>query len=595
MAYGVVGLDVSFYQDNPDTVRQIDFVQMSKNAKFAIIRAGQNIWIDPDFSYNWIEAKKVGLLRGSYWFYDSRVEPKKQAELYASLFNGEYGELPLFADFEEKYGGVYGGFENWKIFIEHLKLITGHEIGVYTNYYYFKEFVPLGERAYFSQYPLWIAAYNNVAPLVPENWSKWEFWQFTDNGDGAFFGVESSRVDVNYFNGTLAEFESKYGGSITPPPIDENSNYGLISSRKYYDGMDYSKYKVQTSHGDIVYHVVEIETSKASFFVSPQLRSRKYVPDFLELYDLDLAINGDGFISTTIAGYAVSEGIPYGTQGIEETTYISKTNFFNDLKPSRDLIWNAISYPNRLVRDGKLANITRKDIDPRSAFGYSKDNSKFVFVAVDGKETYSVSRTGMSFEEVGNILIEHGCWVGNMLDGGGSTTLAVQDNGIKVINEPCGEDYVAKYNFNMRRVANVLGIRMKTVSIPETEIPIPEEEDPPPVTGDKMQYIIKNPVKPRKTPSMFETMTKAELPIGYTFESVGSTMVSQNISGTYYDIEFIQMPDGYYIPKYLGYTGLHYAEAVVGTPPPEVDIYMPTKVTVENQGGVYIATSFTKQ
>lgn len=49
MAYDVVGLDVSFYQDNPDTVRQIDFVQMKKNAKFAIIRAGQNAWVDSDF------------------------------------------------------------------------------------------------------------------------------------------------------------------------------------------------------------------------------------------------------------------------------------------------------------------------------------------------------------------------------------------------------------------------------------------------------------------------------------------------------------------------------------------------------------------
>ena len=33
----------------------------------------------------------------------------------------------------------------------------------------------------------------------------------TIEADGHFHGVESSRVDVNYFNGTLEEFNSKYG------------------------------------------------------------------------------------------------------------------------------------------------------------------------------------------------------------------------------------------------------------------------------------------------------------------------------------------------------------------------------------------------
>ena len=83
---------------------------MRFTAGFAIIRAGQNLWPDRDFKLNWREAKLAGLPRGSYWFYDSRVDPKKQAELWISLFNGDFGELPLFADFEDNYGGSFKGW-----------------------------------------------------------------------------------------------------------------------------------------------------------------------------------------------------------------------------------------------------------------------------------------------------------------------------------------------------------------------------------------------------------------------------------------------------------------------------------------------------
>ena len=42
-----------------------------------IIRAGQNLWEDNKFKISWQGAKSAGLLRGSYWFYDSRANPKR--------------------------------------------------------------------------------------------------------------------------------------------------------------------------------------------------------------------------------------------------------------------------------------------------------------------------------------------------------------------------------------------------------------------------------------------------------------------------------------------------------------------------------------
>jgi len=222
----VIGPDVSFYQDDPETPQGIDFVKMRASAGYVIIRAGQNSWVDSDFKVNWREAKLAGLPRGSYWFYDSRTEPKKQAELWVQQFGGDFGELPLFADFEEAYGGAYKGWRNWYTFLERLKtLVGGHEIAIYTAYYYWRDNAPNATTQttnlnYFKQYPLWIANYSTTEPLVPLPWKKgeWLFWQYTEVGDGKLYGVESKGIDLNYFNGDLAAFRARFNLSDTPIP-----------------------------------------------------------------------------------------------------------------------------------------------------------------------------------------------------------------------------------------------------------------------------------------------------------------------------------------------------------------------------------------
>ncbi len=128
----VIGPDVSFYQDDPQTPQGIDFIKMRKaGAGYVIIRAGQNLWGDRDFKANWREAKAAGIPRGSYWFYDSRADPKRQAELWVSQFDGDFGDLPLWCDFEDNYGGSYRGWKHWYTFIERIKVLTSNvEIGV---------------------------------------------------------------------------------------------------------------------------------------------------------------------------------------------------------------------------------------------------------------------------------------------------------------------------------------------------------------------------------------------------------------------------------------------------------------------------------
>ena len=223
----LIGPDVSFYQDDPETPQGIDFFKMRESAGYVVIRAGQNLWVDTDFKGNWREAKLAGMPRGSYWFYDSRADPKRQAELWVQQFDGDFGELPLFGDFEETYNGAFKGWKNWYSFLERLKQLVpaGKEIAVYTGYYYWIENttsagIPQQSLEYFHKYPLWIANYGNAQPLVPKPWAKseWTLWQFTDNGDGQLYGVESKNIDLNYFNGDINAFRTRFKLSDSPLP-----------------------------------------------------------------------------------------------------------------------------------------------------------------------------------------------------------------------------------------------------------------------------------------------------------------------------------------------------------------------------------------
>jgi GH25 family lysozyme M1 (1,4-beta-N-acetylmuramidase)/predicted lipoprotein with Yx(FWY)xxD motif len=214
----VVGADVSFYENDPQTPEALDFNKMKKAADFVIIRAGQNLWPDPDFEENWLASRQAGLPRGSYWYYDSRIDPGRQADLWYQLLDGEFGELPLFADFEESFDGRYKGWRNWYDFLEHLRSLVGDkEIGIYSSYSYWRDNAPRAlvqndQLEYFHRYPLWIANYGVQKPAVPKPWGadEWLFWQFSEVGNGRAYGVESKGIDLNYFNGDLQAFQHRF-------------------------------------------------------------------------------------------------------------------------------------------------------------------------------------------------------------------------------------------------------------------------------------------------------------------------------------------------------------------------------------------------
>lgn len=203
--------DVSFYQylykdlTYKEITAYIDFEFMKAQTPGVIIRAGQNLWVDRAFHVSWEAARRAGMQRGSYWFYDSRANPKRQAELWVETLGNDTGELELWMDYEDHYGGQYGRLEDLYDFAERLRVLLPHkQLGVYTGYYYWMERISPAE-SYFSQYPLWIAAYGVESPKIPPTWSDWFMWQYTDNGRGYEWGVKSGNIDLNYRRGELGK------------------------------------------------------------------------------------------------------------------------------------------------------------------------------------------------------------------------------------------------------------------------------------------------------------------------------------------------------------------------------------------------------
>lgn len=89
-----------------------------------------------------------------------------------------------------------------------------------------------------------------------------------------------------------------------------------------------------------------------------------------------------------------------------------------------------------LVRGGAVVPQTDKAVHPRTAAGFSADGRTMFLVTIDGRMADS---RGMSYEELGRLLVELGAHEALNLDGGGSSTLVAREAGetsLDVENEP---------------------------------------------------------------------------------------------------------------------------------------------------------------
>jgi lysozyme len=199
MSGQVQGIDVSHAQQTVDwnEVRQAGKV-------FVFIKATDGItYTDPLFAANWSGAKAAGLLRGAYHFYETNDDPAAQAENFLNVVKLEPGDLPPVVDIERTKGGESAGqiVRDLQTWLDMIERATGRVPILYTGPGYWDS---LGTSA-FGRYPLWVAEYGVQSPKLPAGWASWAFWQFSESGTVA--GIAGA-VDLDLFNGSLAELQA---------------------------------------------------------------------------------------------------------------------------------------------------------------------------------------------------------------------------------------------------------------------------------------------------------------------------------------------------------------------------------------------------
>ncbi|MCT4604752.1 MAG: phosphodiester glycosidase family protein [Marinisporobacter sp.] len=106
-----------------------------------------------------------------------------------------------------------------------------------------------------------------------------------------------------------------------------------------------------------------------------------------------------------------------------------------------------------IVKDGIVMNdhyMNIKGKHPRTALGISRDEDQVFFVTIDGR---TKSYTGVTQQELGQIMISLGAYNAINFDGGGSTDMVVRPLGEenkKVVNHPSGG--------SERRIMNGIGV-----------------------------------------------------------------------------------------------------------------------------------------
>ena len=194
----VFGIDVSYYQGD------IDWNAVAADGvEYAIVRVSHSTqFFDPQFDTNLAGSRAAGLHTGVYQYFEPDEDPIAQADLLLdALGELQPGDLPPVIDVESTAGlppaQVASAVRAW---IDHVEAELGVPPIIYTGHYFWQDNVASAE---FGGYPLWIAWYGVECPgNVPTGWSEWAFHQYCDCGNVA--GV-SGQVDVNRFNGSLAD------------------------------------------------------------------------------------------------------------------------------------------------------------------------------------------------------------------------------------------------------------------------------------------------------------------------------------------------------------------------------------------------------
>ncbi|MCD6498919.1 MAG: hypothetical protein J7M25_11560 [Deltaproteobacteria bacterium] len=201
------GIDVSHWQGVVDWDRVA-----ADGVTFAFMRVSDGTRVlDSQFSRNWSETRRVGIIRGAYQFFRPKQDPEGQADVLIDALGGTVtpGDLPPVIDVEVSDGlsrsTVTTRIQRWVDRVEsrlHVAPIVYTSPGLWSS---------ISGSDDFENLALWVAHYRVTCPRMPWPWTQWAFHQYSDRE--SVNGI-SGKVDGDKFNGTLADLQALTGASF---------------------------------------------------------------------------------------------------------------------------------------------------------------------------------------------------------------------------------------------------------------------------------------------------------------------------------------------------------------------------------------------
>ncbi len=187
------GIDVSHYQG------LIDWKDVSASGMvgYVYIKATEGAGLMDDcYEYNLREARKHGLLAGSYHFFRSNASVEEQmANMTATVKKNEQDLIPII-DVERVNGSVSTFISRLHAFMNAVEKHYGCKPILYTFVNFYNKYL---QGQGFGKYPLMIAFYRDDQPLLNDE-HPYVIWQYTSHGEvpGIDGNVDQSRIMDGY-------------------------------------------------------------------------------------------------------------------------------------------------------------------------------------------------------------------------------------------------------------------------------------------------------------------------------------------------------------------------------------------------------------
>jgi lysozyme len=171
----------------------------------------------PDFCYHKrrIEARQAGLFWGSFHFSGaSSSNGAQQADYYIKYADPQQDDFICF-DCEK-----HGTFENMKAFVDRVRDRLGRYPAIYGRRL-LRELMQGKSQSTVCRGILWYDEYpkgqfSTPQQVLPEGWSDWTIWQYTDGHSGPHPRTTPGvgNVDRSAFKGSVDEFKKHWPFSV---------------------------------------------------------------------------------------------------------------------------------------------------------------------------------------------------------------------------------------------------------------------------------------------------------------------------------------------------------------------------------------------